>query len=261
MMSATIGWRANVVVLAIASITGGCLCSGICDSETRLTASIYLAGEGSGCLAAEGDANQGAEGDANQGEEGDANQKEYYIVALITDKMQLASVNLPRLLESSQTQIGFEFMQFLNWGDEEKFLTRSNIVIALAPTNASGTQERVILYPDRDPNGMLYIQLALIKKKPRNWTKFLNKISKKVRVRDEGWTLGSDLSFQSYFTAAILDEFANKGDIVYWNTYSFFEKDRYSFLGKEYGKSEDMRLPIKDSGLCLEVTAWNHAPS
>ena len=266
MMLATTGWRTNMAVLAIASVAGGCLCSGVCDSDARLTASIYP-GERDrygGCIPADT-----SEIDAD------------YIVALITDKMQLASVNLPRLLESSRTQVNFDFMQFFNWSDKDKFVTRSNIVIApvkpgTAASEGKKAKNGVILYPDRDPNGMLYIQVVLIKGSgsqgsgPKNWmnelvwNNALTGTSKDGRPRL--WPFLNDLSVQSGFTATILSEIEDK-DIVSWNTYSFFEKDRYGFSVDQYPKSQTFPLPSNSSSqqgcptLCLEVAVWHRAPS
>lgn len=282
MVSATTGWRASsvsIVVLAIASIAGGCMCSGICDSETRLTASVYPGNEN--CTT-----NAGDTGKIDAG----------YIVALITDKMQLASVNLPRLLKSSQTPVNFDFMRFFNWSDKDKFVTRSNIVIAPVKPSIDEPGDRrpkkgVILYPDRDPNGMLYIQLVLIEKcRPKTckpdeikaktcepkecnpeingwmnglvWNNALNATSRDGRSRF--WPLWTDLSAQSEFAAAILSN-VEDDRILSWHTFSFFEKDLYGFSNE----NPEQRFPLPINGslevnsptLCLEVTAWNRAPS
>ena len=274
MMSATIGWHASsasIVVLAIASIAGGCMCSGICDSETRLTASVYpgtvRAGEenGNGSLQCDPTATP------------DEKIKNYIIVALITDKMQLANVDLPSLLKSSQTQVNFDFMRFLNWSDKDRFVTRSNIVIAPVKLGIDSFGNRkpkngVILYPDRDPNGVLYIQLILIKKEV-NIKKLVDGLVSNNALNTTSrngqsklWPFWNDLSTQSDFAAAILSN-VEDDKIVSWNTFSFFEKDRYGFSENKDPNSRLLRLPINGSSkvdsptLCLEVTAWNPAPS
>lgn len=237
MMSATNGWGTNMVVLAIASLAGGCLYTGTGDSETRLTASVYLEdSEEENCGSADPN---GADA--------------YYIVALITDKMRLASVNSADLLESSRTQVNSDFMQFFNWSDKDKFVTRSNIVIAPVKrgtdsSNGDKAKNGVILYPDRDPNGMLYIQLVLIKQSGSKdwmtelaWNSILTGTSRDGRRRL--WPFLNDLSVQSGFTATILSEVENK-DIVSWNTYSFFKKDGYAFLDDKPQGPRDFSLPI-----------------
>lgn len=286
MMSATNGWRASsvsIAVLAIASIAGGCMCSGICDSETRLTASVYpTINENERC----------ASGPVNTNEIGAD-----YIVALITDKMQLARVNLPRLLKSSQTPVDFDFMRFFNWSDKDKFVTRSSIVIAPVKPGIDASGDRmpkkgVILYPDRDPNGMLYIQLVLIEKcKPKkcdskdksnacepreckpetnDWMKGLVLKSAlngtPIDGRSRLWSLWNDLSAQSEFATALLSN-VEDDEIVSWNTFSFFEKDLYGFSGGQKQKTFPLWInsstqeKSNSSTLCLEVSVWNRAPS
>ena len=266
MMSATGGWCASsvgIVVLAIASITGGCMCSGTCDSETRLTASVYPT------INEDGKCTSGA---VNPDEIGAG-----YIVALITDKMQLASVNLPRLLRSSQTPVNFDFMRFFNWSDKDIFVTRSNIVIApvkpgIDASKTYKSKKGVILYPDRDPNGMLHIQLVLIKKEVNTKNLMNGLVSKNalngtpIDGRSRLWPLWNDLSAQADFTAAILSNVESE-DIVSWDTFSFFE-DEEDYYGFSNEKPEQLlRLPINGSSkngcpfFYLEVSAWNHAPS
>lgn len=263
MMSATIGWRASIVALAIAILAGGCVCSGTCGTETRLTASIHPA------VITNGDNNCTSGG-------GDAKVSNAdYIVALITDKVQLVNVNLPRLLKSSQMQINFDFMRFFNWSNQDKFVTRSNVVIAPVDINASKNSENktlgrgVILYPDRDPNGMLYIQLVLIKGvKTKGW---MNRLVSNYALNGTSgygqfrlWPLWNDLSAQSDFTATILLNVESE-NIVSWNTYSFFEHEGDNGnYGIANNGSKQFPLPINGSdsqGLCLEVTRRNPATS
>lgn len=288
MVSATTGWRASsvsIVVLAIASIASGCMCSGICDSETRLTASIYL-----GTVRA-GEENENGSLQCDPTATLDDKIKNLIIVALITDKVQLANVNLPRMLESSETPVNFDFMRFFNWSNKDKFVTRSNIVIAPVKPGIDSSGDRkpkngVILYPDRDPNGMLYIQLILIKEcqekeddangdqdrecEPTDWMNELAWIntlnSTPIDGRSRLWPLWNDLSVQSGFTAAILSN-VGSDNIVSWNTFSFF-KDEENYNGfSNKDPKQQFPLPINGSlevdspTLCLEVTAWNRAPS
>lgn len=275
-VSATAAWRTNMAVLVIACVAGGCLCSGTGDCETRLTASV--------------------KSDTCDDQNGtDA----YYIIALIMDKMPLKSVKLTELLESSPTQLNFDFMQFFNWSDGDKFVTRSNIVFAPVKrdtskktnatsketnatpekeddtskeTNATPGEEDeghkgVILYPDRDPNGMLYIQLVLIKESGTKdwmnelaWNSALTGTSSDRQRRLS--PLLSDLSVQSGFTAAILSNVDSK-DIVSWNTFSFFRNDDYGFAAADLSASQEFSIPIdcRNGGSQLEVTVWNRRPS
>lgn len=264
MMSATIGWRASIVALAIAILAGGCVCSGTCGTETRLTASIHPG------VIKNGDNN------CTSGEGGAKVSNADYIVALITDKVQLANVNLPRLLKSSQMQVDFDFMRFFNWSNQDKFVTRSNVVIVpvekldICVSERSENKESrkgVILYPDRDPNGMLYIQLVLIKGiEIKDW---MNRLVSNYALNGTSgygqfrlWPLWSDLSAQSDFTATILLN-VDSENIVSWNTYSFFEHedDKYGFAKEG---SKQFPLPINGSGsqgLYLEVTRRNPAAS
>ena len=262
-------------MLAIAGIAGGCRCSLTCYSETRLTASVYLGKKG---------IHSPCDPIAKSSEQ----IKNYIIVTLITDKIQLASVDLPDLLESSQTQVNFDFMRFFNWSDKEKFVTRSNIVIApmtlvsdasnpsSGASKANRLKKGVILYPDRDPNGMLYIVLVLIERcqsngdqpkkcLPADWMNKLASINTLNATSRDGprlWPLWNDLSAQSSFTAAILSN-VESDNIVSWNTFSFFEDEKYGFSNEDLEQS--FPLPINGSStngfsLCLEVTAWNHTP-
>ena len=261
MMSAAPGWRTNMAVLAIACVTGGCLCSGTCDSETRLTASVYF----------EEKQHDDCGSDYQKGTDG------YYIVALITDKMRLESANLTELFELSPMQLNFDFMQFFNWSDEEKFVTRSNIVFAPVKRDTSKEGYKgVILYPDRDPNGMLYIQLVLIKESSTNdWmNEWVSNSTLTGASRDGRRRLSpflNDLSVPSGFTATILSKVAHK-DILSWNTFSFFEKKRYGFTEEQLEKitsEEPGRLEFSTPVDCrknkkrytlrnlhLEVLAW-----
>lgn len=252
MMSATTGWRTNMAVLAIACVAGGCLCSGTCDSETRLTASVYLKDYKSEACSSE------------QQHGTDA----YYIVALITDKMRQESVNLTELLEFSPTQLNFDFMQFFNWSDEDTFVTRSNIVFAPVKRDSSkkndGTSgeevdgyKGVILYPDRDPNGMLYIQLVLIKESDTNdWmNEWVSNSTLTGTLRDGRRRLSpflNDLSVPSGFTATILSK-VEHNDIVSWNTFSFFEKNRYGFTKEQWEEITSEKPGRQQQEFCTPV--------
>ena len=125
----------------------------------------------------------------------------------------------------------------------------------------------MILYPDRDPNGMLYIQLVLIKESGTKdwmnelaWNSALTGTSSDRQRRLS--PLLSDLSVQSGFTAAILSNVDSK-DIVSWNTFSFFRNDDYGFAAADLSASQEFSIPIdcRNGGSQLEVTVWNRRPS